>query len=59
MKVLFRKFKKVLTVAMCALLVFEVVNCSAMLVNAEGETINALFYILKPGIEKPSEDPIK
>ena len=59
MKVLFRKIKRMLTVTMCCLLVFEVVNCSAMLVNAEGNVMNALFYILKPGVEKPSEDPIK
>ena len=59
MKKLFRKIRQLVTVAICAVLVLEVINCSAMLVNAEGETMNALFYILKPGVEKTSEDPIK
>ena len=59
MKELFRKVKKLLTLAICGLLVFEMVNCGAMLVNAEGETMSALFYILKPGVEKPSENPIQ
>ncbi len=58
MKQFFRKIKKMVTLTMCAILTFEVLNCSELLTKAEAETMPAEFYLLFEGYEKPDENPI-